>query len=45
MPVSNGELVILIHEDRGAIGDGSTIQLGVVGLTQCNNIDLEEIYR
>ena len=45
MPVSNGELVILIHEDWGAIGDGNTIQLGVVGLTQRNNIDLENIKR
>ena len=42
--VSNGELVILIHEDWGAIGDGHTIHLGVVGFTQRNNIDLEKIY-
>ena len=41
MPISDGELVVLIHEDRGAIWDCGTIQLCVVGLTQGNNIDLE----
>ena len=40
MSVSNGEHVTLVHKDGRAIGDGDTIQLGVVGLTQRNNVDL-----
>ena len=40
MSVSNGEHVTLVHEDWRPIGDGDTIQLGVVGLTQRNNVDL-----
>ena len=38
--VSNGEHITLVHEDWRAIGDGDTIQLGVVGLTQRDDIDL-----
>ena len=45
MPITNGELVILIHEDRRAIWDGGTIQLGVVGLTQSYDVDLERNVR
>ena len=37
--VSNGDHITLIKEDRGVIGDGGTIELGVVGLTQCSNVD------
>ena len=40
MSVSNGEQVTLVHEDWRPIGDCDTIQLGVVGLTQCNYMDL-----
>ena len=39
MSVSNGDHITLIQEDWGVIGDGDTIQLGVVGLTQRNNVD------
>ena len=39
MSVSNGDHITLIKEDRGVIGDDDTIQLGVVGLTQRNNVD------
>ena len=37
--VSNGDHITLIKEDRGVIGDGGTIELGVVGLTQRSNVD------
>ena len=37
--VSNGEHITLIQEDWGVIGDGYTIELGVVGLTQRSNVD------
>ena len=37
--VSNGDHITLIKEDRGVIGDGCTIELGVVGLTQRSNVD------
>ena len=39
MSVSDGNHITLIQEDRAAIEDGDTIQLGVVGLTQRNNVD------
>ena len=45
MPITDGEVVILIHEDRRAIWDGGTIQLGVVGLTQSYDVDLERNVR
>ena len=41
MPIADCELVILVHEDGRAIGDGGTIQLGVIGLTQSYDVDLE----
>ena len=40
MSVSDSEHVTLVHEDWRAIGDGDTIELGVVSLTQRNDIDL-----
>ena len=39
MSVFNGDHITLIQEDWGVIGDGGTIELGVVGLTQRSNVD------
>ena len=39
MSVSNGENITLIEEDRGVFGNGDTIELDVVGLTQRSNVD------
>ena len=39
MSVSNGDHITLIQEDWGVIGDGGTIELVVVGLTQRSNVD------
>ena len=39
MSVSNGDHITLIQEDWGVIGDGGTIELVVVGLTQHSNVD------
>ena len=39
MSVSDGDHITLIQEDRATMGNGDTIQPGVVGLTQRNNVD------
>ena len=39
MSVSNGDHITLIQDDWVVIGDGGTIELGVVGLTQSSNVD------
>ena len=39
MSVSNGDHITLIQDDWGVIGDGGTIELSVVGLTQRSNVD------
>ena len=39
MSVSDGDYITLIQKEWAAIGDGDTVQLGVVGLTQRNNVE------
>ena len=42
MSVTDGERVILIQEDWGAIGDGGTVQLGVICLAEGDDVDLTQ---
>ena len=44
MSVPNCEHVLLIQEDGGTVVDGRSIQLGIVGLAQGDDLDLRREY-